>query len=224
MSNVTDISELAELNKLLDAQWARRKAADMDAHSAMDEIESLNNRIAAVKRRQAAAIPVDRSAVQLTDGSPVPSDRSHTEDRGDGQQRGYIVLSDAERAKGFVRPVRDSYRHVGTPPPKFQLKDLTPEQVERVGVHGYVKFEPYPNGHRGSSSGRYWTQADLDKCSKGCGAVTTMGRALAETYARDPDFYSGTFCTRCGTHFPVGADGEFVWIEHDGREMERVGT
>lgn len=104
--------------------------------------------------------------VQLTDGSPVPADRSHTELKENGQQKGYVVLSESERAKGFVRPVRASYRH---------LK---------------------------------------------CGAVTHMGDALAETYARDPAFYSGTFCVGCRSHFPVGADGEFVW---DGTS-EKVGT
>lgn len=52
-----------------------------------------------------------------------------------------------------------------------------------------------------------------------CGAATTMGQTLAETYARQPDFYSGTFCVACGKHFPVGADGEFVW--EDG---SKVGT
>lgn len=94
---------------------------------------------------------------QLTDGSPVPADNSHTQDRGDGQQKGYVVLSPEERAKGFVRPVRDTYIH------------------------------------------------------EKCGSSTTMGRALAETYAREPSFYSGTFCVRCGAHFPVGEEGEFVW-------------
>lgn len=44
-----------------------------------------------------------------------------------------------------------------------------------------------------------------------CGSVTTMGQQLAETYARCPDFYSGTFCCSCSNHFPVGATGEFVW-------------
>jgi len=72
-------------------------------------------------------------------------------------QKGYVVLSVEERAKGFVRPVRRTYTH-----------------------------------------GK-------------CGGATTMGQALAETYARDPGFYSGTFCARCGAHFPVGADGEFTW-------------
>lgn len=47
-----------------------------------------------------------------------------------------------------------------------------------------------------------------------------MGLALAETYARQPDFYSGTFCVRCKAHFPVGPDGEFVWSDQSGK----VGT
>jgi len=46
-----------------------------------------------------------------------------------------------------------------------------------------------------------------------CGDQTTMGHALAETYARDPAFYSATFCVTCKAHFPVGKDGEFVWAD-----------
>lgn len=53
-----------------------------------------------------------------------------------------------------------------------------------------------------------------------CGTVTRMGQTIAETYARDPGFYSGTFCAGCGNHFPVGADGQFVW---DGTDI-KVGT
>lgn len=68
-----------------------------------------------------------------------------------GQHAQYWVLSEAERAKGFVRPVRSAYRH------------------------------------------------------EKCGTVTTMGRALSETY-RD--------------HFPVGEHGEFTWVDSD----EKVGT
>jgi hypothetical protein len=83
-----------------------------------------------------------------------------------GQQNTYVVLSDEERAKGFIRPLRTSYRH------------------ER------------------------------------CGSVTTMGVAIAETYARDPHFYGGTFCVHCRSHFPVGMNGEFVW---DGTST-KVGT
>ena len=45
-----------------------------------------------------------------------------------------------------------------------------------------------------------------------CGVITTMGLSLAETYARDPKFYGGTFCAGCLSHFPVG---EFTW-EPDG--------
>ena len=109
--------------------------------------------------------PVDRSQQTLTDGGPVTEDHRSI-DPASGQQKGYVVLSDAERAKGFVRPVRNSYVH---------LK---------------------------------------------CGVVTRMGGSLAETYARDPSFYSGTFCVGCRAHFPVGADGEFVWD----KTSEKVGT
>ncbi len=107
----------------------------------------------------------ERPETTLTDGSPVTPDHREI-NPATGMQKGYVVLSEEERAKGFVRPVRRSYRH--------------------------------------------------DKC----GVVTTMGQALAETYARDPYFYSGTFCCGCVSHFPVGEDGEFVW---DGTD-ERVGT
>ena len=41
--------------------------------------------------------------------------------------------------------------------------------------------------------------------------VTSMGQAIAETYARKPKFYSGTFCVNC-------EDGEFVWID-DGTKV-----
>lgn len=55
-----------------------------------------------------------------------------------------------------------------------------------------------------------------------CGTVTTMGSALAETYARNPRFYSGTFCAGCHKHFhldqftwpdgePMDPDGQEVW-------------
>jgi hypothetical protein len=53
-----------------------------------------------------------------------------------------------------------------------------------------------------------------------CGALTRMSHEIAATYARSPAFYSGTFCVGCRAHFPVGADGEFVW---DGT-TQKVGT
>lgn len=77
------------------------------------------------------------------------------DDKPVAQAEVYIVLSDDERAKGFVRPVRDRYKHAA------------------------------------------------------CGSVTTMGRALAETYARDPKFYGSTYCVQCSMHRPVA---EFTWV------------
>jgi hypothetical protein len=89
------------------------------------------------------------------------------------QQAVYLVLSGQERARGFVRPVRRSYRH------------QDPE----------------------------------------CGAVTTMGVALAETYARDPSFYGATYCCACRMHRPVGAHGEFTWMTPGGDDStDLVGT
>ncbi|HET7386880.1 MAG TPA: hypothetical protein VFJ19_09495 [Nocardioidaceae bacterium] len=98
--------------------------------------------------------PDDPRLTRGVDNSPRP------------QADTYLVLSEEERAKGFVRPVRTQYRH------------LT------------------------------------------CGTITTMGTALAETYARQPDFYGATYCCHCSMHRPVGEDGEFVWTA-DGT---KVGT
>lgn len=124
-----------------------------------------------------------------------------------GQQQAYLVLSEEERAEGFVRPVRCSYKHVGTRP-TYPLRDLTPEEQERYSRCDYVKFEEYPESES-PTTGRFWTEKQL---ASGCGTVTTMDAALAETYARDPKFYGGTFCVGCGVHLPVA---EFVW-EPDG--------
>jgi hypothetical protein len=107
----------------------------------------------------------------LTDGSPVPDDGSHTDLKSNGQQKGYVVLSEAERAKGFVRPLRASYVHTGTNPK----------------MSGSVLIKP-----------------DVD----GCGSRTTMGPSIAATYARDPKFYSGTFCVSCNNHEPLS---QFRW-------------
>jgi len=107
---------------------------------------------------------VENPRTTLTDGRQIYPE--HRNLRPDGMQNDYVVLAEEERAKGFVRPVRRSYRH---------LK---------------------------------------------CGTVTIMGQTIAETYARDPGFYGGTFCCGCRAHFRVGPKGEFVW---DGTD-EKVGT
>jgi hypothetical protein len=85
----------------------------------------------------------------------------------------YLVLSDEERVKGFVRPLYRAYLH------------HDPE----------------------------------------CSGVTTMGQELCETYARDPSFYGATYCAKCRMHRPVGAAGEFTWLDKDGADTHvLVGT
>lgn len=132
-----------------------------------------------------------------------PNDSGLKQIRSDGQQEVYLVLSEEERAKGFVRPVRQKYKHVGERP-KHSTRPLTAEETERYAAFGYISYEEYPEP-RGSVTGKFWTQAQLNS---GCGTVTTMGLAIAETYARNPKFYGGTFCCACGKHLPVS---EFVW-------------
>jgi len=155
---------------------------------------------------------VDRSKVQLTTGEPVPADGSHTRLRPDGQQEGYVVLAPEERYKGFIRPVRRVYRHVGIRP-KYPTRPLTPEERVVYAAEHYVEFEEYPVSEL-PRTGRFWT---IEQLNSGCGTTTRMSNYLAETYARDPKFYTGTFCARCAKHFPVE---QFVW---DGTD-ERVGS
>jgi len=50
-----------------------------------------------------------------------------------------------------------------------------------------------------------------------CGSVTTMARSIAETYARDPNFYGSTYCVKCSKHRPLD---EFTW---DGTD-QKVGS
>ena len=150
--------------------------------------------------------------------APVPTDRKLP----DGQHADHWVLCEAERAKGFVRPVRLAYEHVGIPGPKYSLRDLTREERDRFSDgsgSGYDKFEAYPDSES-PVTGRYWTQTQLDRVGKGCGVVTRMPLVCAETYARQPGYYGSTFCCGCRTYLPVGADGEFVW---EGT-TQRVGT
>lgn len=83
------------------------------------------------------------------------------------QAAAYLVLSDAERARGFVEPLRFTYVH--------------------------------------------------DRSLGGCGTTTTMNQAIAETYARDPEFYGATYCVGCRRHRPLV---EFLWEGTD----QRVGA
>ena len=95
---------------------------------------------------------------ELPEDSPAPQ----PVDPSTGQHKDHWILSEAERAKGFVRPVRESYQH------------------------------------------------------KKCGTITSMPRAIAETYAVNPGYYGQTFCCGCKGYFAVA---QFTWKDSD----ERVG-
>ncbi len=153
--------------------------------------------------------------VTTTKGAPAPGTKAGAApepiDPTTGQHGAYWVLTEAERAKGFVRPVRLSYVHTGARP-EHPTRPLTDEEQENYSGVGYAVFEVYPESES-PRTGRFWTDAEL---KSGCGAVTSMGEAIAETYARDPNFYGSTFCCACGSHFPVG---EFCWDSGSGNEV-----
>jgi hypothetical protein len=156
----------------------------------------------------------------LTDGSPVPDDDSHTKLRADGQQVGYVVLSAEERAKGFVKSVRNKYLHVGAPPLPDGARDLTEAErkswVNDSDKDPFEKYAPHPPEKGGPALGKFFTRSQVARAGKRCGSVTTMGQSIAETYARNPSFYGATFCCACGAHFPLN---EFTW-EPDGEPMD----
>ena len=152
--------------------------------------------------------------VWTPDGStPTPETLS------DGQYKDHWILSDEERAKGFVRPVRTKYIHIPNKP-TYPLTMLTAEEQKIWEEDGYIAYEKYP-GDKKPALGRYWSQAELDRAKKGCGVVTTMPYKIAETYAVKPWFYGSTFCCGCGKYYSVGERGEFYW---DDDLYEKVGT
>lgn len=128
------------------------------------------------------------------------------------QNKAYLVLSDEEILKGFIRPFRKSYRHIGDMP-QHGLRDLTEEEKERFKAFGYVAYEKYPTNEDDSILGRFWTQAQLDR--KACNSITTMDDTIAATYAAKPHFYGSTYCCICRKHLPVA---EFVWVD-DGTKV-----
>ena len=137
---------------------------------------------------------------ELLDGGPITDE--HKELKANGQQKDYIVLTKEEREKGFIRPVRDTYQHVGERP-KYALRDLNEEEKVRYEAYGYVKYEDYQGDS--SLAGRFWT---TDQLKSGCNTTTTMSKSIAETYARNPKFYGSTFCCKCSVHLTVD---QFVW-------------
>lgn len=91
----------------------------------------------------------------------------------------------------------------GRPPAPGLERAAAPQPVGPDGQHGaywVLSEEERKKGHVRPYRDAY----RHNKCS----TVTKMGTALSETYARDPNFYTSTFCCSCAAHFPVA---EFVW-------------
>ncbi len=132
-----------------------------------------------------------------------------TDDKPTEQNKAYLI--DCE-IKEFVRPVRRTYIHRGI---KItgEVKPLSPEKIKEFEGEfvGYVACEMKEDKIK-----RYLTQKQVDSISKGymggCGHATTMAQGIAETYAKNPQFYGSTFCIFCCKHLKVE---EFVWEGSD---------
>lgn len=224
MSNIEELKArraalLADRSRWNDQRDGIKDEYEKEDGKLRDELAANSQALDEVGFLIAQAEPVDRTKQCTVRGNDPTAVREQQLSEGNtGQHSDYIVLCEEERAKGFVRPVRRSYVHRG----KKLRGDLVMLQ------------EPYRSAHDGlplvakdrfmideHETGTLLTQAEADSINKtgfygGCGTRTTMGLALAETYARDPKFYGSTFCVNCNMHFPVC---EFVW--DDG---ERVGA
>jgi hypothetical protein len=161
---------------------------------------------------------------ELASGAPVPEDESHKKiNPATGMQSDYIVLTREERAKGFVKPLRRKYLHTGR---LMCGTAMHPYDSDYYGAGAYVVCcgpvgHTGPHGNDGGHTASVATATELDRLRrtgryKGCGTPTSMSQEIAETYARDPRFYNGTFCVHCKKHFPLN---EFEW-EPDGETMD----
>ncbi len=179
----------------------------------MAEVAALERKIAELE-----APPVDRSKqCTIHHQDPAEVRKQQQADPPTGQHADYIILCEEERAKGFVRPVRNAYEHVGK-----KLRG-TLEKLDEPSVFNGITFTHIDRFLVGEhKSGTYLTAKEARSVEHtgyygGCGSVTTMGAALAETWARDKSFYGATFCCGCNRHLPVA---EFVWKDTN----ERLGT
>jgi hypothetical protein len=121
-----------------------------------------------------------------------------------------VYLVDCDVSKGYIRPLRTTYIHRGIKI-RGKIRPLDDKEKAQYASEGYVAFDEYPESER-PLVGRYLTQKEFDSIKGsyigGCGHTTTMGLAIAETYARKPKFYGATYCVNCERHLPVS---EFVW-------------
>jgi hypothetical protein len=129
---------------------------------------------------------------------------THGVDREPRQQADvYLVLSEEERTKGYVRPVRRTYLHRGVAACEHCTHSVNRHVLTQEDDYGPCLVDLADGTARCPC-----TEFEHGQKSTGCGAATTMATAIAETYAREPKFYGATYCVRCEMHLPVA---EFVW-------------
>lgn len=120
----------------------------------------------------------------------------------------------------WVRPILDHLIVVSVTSPTTQRQrkmGLTSDRNDPDLGHG-VNEEPVPMNKK-------YLVLSPEELAKGyvepirdtythlnCQRNTTMGPAIAATYARNPKFYGATYCVTCSMHRPLT---EFVWRDTD---------
>lgn len=126
------------------------------------------------------------------------------------QNKKYLVLSEAELAKGYVRPVRTSYVHTGR---LICGKVQSPDEYG-LPADAVAYVCSMEKNHEGDCrifspvNKRELRRLETTGFLGGCDTTTTMHTTLAETYAANPKFYSATYCCQCMMHINVN---EFQW-------------
>jgi len=72
------------------------------------------------------------------------------------------------------------------------------------------QYENYPT----KDDGEFEQPVHDSYVHEDCGTTTTMRGDLPESVARDPEFYTKTYCAGCQTHVPV----EEVYWKDDGSD------
>lgn len=113
-------------------------------------------------------------------------------------------------ADGSPVPADNSHTELKANGQQREYVVLTPEERAK----GFLKPVRKSYVHTGANPKMHGDRVLVKPDVGACGGLTRMGLAIAETYAREPSFYSGTFCVNCNQHFKLT---EFRW--EDGEPM-----
>lgn len=69
------------------------------------------------------------------------------------------------------------------------------------------QYERYPTDR---AEGQFVAPLRHTYIHQTCGTRTKVGSLIAETYAKNPNYYTHTFCVHCKDHYSIE---QFNWVE-----------